>query len=47
MERTVEAGTEEKQEQREERDDGEGAVGRIAEVQGVVIEAVFPDDQLP
>jgi F-type H+-transporting ATPase subunit beta len=47
MESTVEAGTEEQHEQREERDDGQGAVGRIAEVQGVVIEAVFPDDQLP
>jgi F-type H+-transporting ATPase subunit beta len=60
MERTVEAGTEEKspsgdsqdearEEERDEesRENGEGAVGRIEEVQGVVVEAVFPDNELP
>src|SRR3954469_11572162 len=54
MESTVEAGTEEKQEEtreeerdEESREDGEGAVGRIEEVQGVVVEAVFPDNELP
>ena len=34
------------QEQSEQRDDGGRNVGRIEEIQGVVIEAVFPD-QLP
>jgi F-type H+/Na+-transporting ATPase subunit beta len=32
--------------QKEERRDGDRNVGRIEEIQGVVIEAVFPD-QLP
>src|SRR3954464_1080944 len=54
MEGTVGAGTEEqteetREEERDEesREDGEGAVGRIEEVQGVVVEAVFPDNELP
>jgi F-type H+/Na+-transporting ATPase subunit beta len=49
----MEASTEEKQEQRDEQQensgqDGQGgATGRVEEVQGVVIDAVFPDDELP
>src|SRR3954447_16078623 len=49
----MEASTEEKQDQQqqeereESREDGQGAVGRVEEVQGVVIEAVFPDNELP
>jgi F-type H+/Na+-transporting ATPase subunit beta len=45
----VEASTEEKQQAQEERGDsnGEGAVGHVEEIQGVVIEAVFPNDELP
>jgi F-type H+-transporting ATPase subunit beta len=47
----VEAGTEarEQEERQERREDGagRGAVGRVEEVQGVVIEASFPDDALP
>ena len=47
----MEAGTEarEQEERQERREDGagRGAVGRVEEVQGVVIEASFPDDALP
>jgi F-type H+/Na+-transporting ATPase subunit beta len=47
----VEAGTQEKQDQQQEerREDGgrERVVGTVEEVQGVVIEAAFPSDELP
>jgi F-type H+/Na+-transporting ATPase subunit beta len=47
----MEASTQEQQESRDERsEDGSGdgaAVGRIEEIQGVVIEAVFPEEDLP
>jgi F-type H+/Na+-transporting ATPase subunit beta len=47
----VEAGTQEKQDQQqqESRRDGDGQqnVGRVEEIQGVVLEAAFPSDQLP
>ncbi|HEY1357088.1 MAG TPA: F0F1 ATP synthase subunit beta [Thermoleophilaceae bacterium] len=40
----MEAGTEEKNEQQEEKQDGNGNVGTVEEVQGVVLEVVFPDE---
>jgi F-type H+-transporting ATPase subunit beta len=44
----MEASTETREERRDERRaDGQGGVGRVEEVAGVVIEAVFPADSLP
>src|SRR5215212_8295705 len=43
----MEARTETREQRQEQRSDGQGAVGRVEEVAGVVIEAVFPDDELP
>jgi F-type H+/Na+-transporting ATPase subunit beta len=43
----MEASTETREQRQEQRADGQGAVGRVEEVAGVVIEAVFPDEALP
>src|SRR5215217_596799 len=49
-ERDEERSEDQEQEQKESQNgsrDGEGGVGRIEEVQGVVIEAVFDEEDLP
>jgi F-type H+-transporting ATPase subunit beta len=43
----MEASTETREERQRQRAEGQGTVGRVEEVQGVVIEAAFPADALP
>ena len=44
---TETTGTTQEAERRQASSDGQGATGRVEEVQGVVIEAAFPPDELP
>src|SRR3712207_1973300 len=40
----MEAGTQEERQQREQRSDGDANLGTVEEIQGVVVEAVFPEE---